>query len=115
MGTYSGQGDYAELMELVDTLQDTVQHLRESGTQLAYREMDYRKALRLRILDERNNKTPVTIISDICRGDPHIAGLKRARDCAEAIYKADLESINAIKTVIRVIENQIDREWSTTK
>ncbi len=111
MGSYAGQGDYAELVGLLDRLHKEVDALRRAGCQLASNEMDYRVALRIRILDERQAGTPVTIISDICRGDEHIAQLKQARDCSEAIYKASLEAINAIKLQIRVVEAQIAREY----
>ena len=112
MGTYAGQGDYAELMELQDRLDGEVEAMRNAGCQYARNEAEYRKALRLCILDERTKGTPVTVISDLCRGDPHIADLKCSRDCAEALYKASQEAINTIKLRIRIVNAQIDREWS---
>ena len=69
MGTYAGQGDYAEITELEDELDDEVDSMRRAGCALAQREADYRKALAVKILEERAKGTPVTIISDLCRGD----------------------------------------------
>lgn len=33
---------------------------------------------------------------------------------AEAVYKANTEAINTLKLQIRLLENQMQREWSTT-
>jgi len=63
------------------------------------------------MLQERDSGTPVTIISDICRGSQEIAELKFKRDCAEVVYKSALEAVNGYKLQIKVLENQIDREW----
>ena len=39
------------------------------------------------------------------------AVLKFEEISKEAIYKANLESINALKLEIKIIQNQIDKEW----
>ena len=56
--------------------------------------------------------TPVTIIGDICRGDKDIARKKFDRDCAEVAYRAALEAINNYKLQIRILDEQLNREWS---
>ena len=58
---------------------------------------------------------PVTIISDVCRGQPRIAKLKIDRDIAESTYQSIIESINSQKLAIRVLEAQIAREWTSNK
>lgn len=111
-GTHAGQGDFMELAELQDRLEQEIGKLRDAGCQLARNEAAYRIALRSMILDERASGTPVTVISDICRGEPSIADLKLKRDTAEALHDASREAINAIKLRIRVVNDQIGREWS---
>ena len=74
-------------------------------------ESKYRQALSKKILEERDSKTPVTIISDVCRGNPEIAKLKFERDVAEVTYKAAAEAIQVYKIQIRVLENTIEREY----
>ena len=69
--------------------------------------------LRIAILEERDKGTPVTVISDVCRGREDIAELKRLRDCSEAIYKASQEAVNVLKLRIRVLNDEIDREWNS--
>ena len=104
--------------DLVTDIQDklvminkAINRLAKNGQLKAEAEMNYRIALAQKILIEREKGTPVTIISDICRGDAHIAALKFDRDTKEAVYQANLETINAWKLEARIMENQIGREW----
>lgn len=81
------------------------------GRSWAEAERKYRVALKQKILVERDKGTPVTIISDICRGSEEIASLRFDRDVAEIMYKSALEAINVYKLQLRLLENQADREW----
>lgn len=104
---------YAERAELFDALMAEVRTLKTSGCQYAENEAEYRKALAVAILEERDGGTPVTVIGDICRGREDIAEKKRLRDCSKALYEASGESINAIKLKIRTVEEDIRRMWSS--
>lgn len=99
--------------ELTGQLQDELATIKSSGCQLAENEAEYRMRLRIAILEERDKGTPVTIISDVCRGREDIAELKRLRGCSEAIYKASQEAVNVLKLRIRVLNDEIDREWNS--
>ena len=103
---------YAERMQLFDRLMDELQALRNSGSQYAENEAKYRKALRIAILEERSKGTPVTVISDLCRGRDDIAELKQRRDCSEALYEANPEAINVYKLKLRTVNEDIKRTWS---
>ncbi len=92
-----------------------ITELRKRGQKYAEAEKTYRIALARRILDEREKGTPVTIISDICRGSAQIAGLRFERDCAEVVYKSAMEAINSMKLQIRLMDSQLDREWGAAK
>lgn len=102
---------YQELQNKTDLLDVAVRELRSRGTAFAQAERDYKVALAEAILDERSKGTPVTIIGDVCRGKPDIAKLRFERDCSEVLYKSAMEAINSIKLQLRLIENQIQREW----
>ena len=104
---------YEQLDELTDQLMAELEGCKTSGCQYAENEAEYRKALRLAILDERRKGTPVTITSDLCRGREDIAELKKLRDCSEAIYKASQEAINVYKLRIRMVDAQITRIWNS--
>lgn len=92
-------------------LDKAIAQLGVRGRSYAQAEHDYRVALRKKILLERDKKTPVTIISDICRGDPEIAKLRFEKDVAEVSYDAAREAINGYKLQIRILDAQIEREW----
>lgn len=104
---------YGQREQLFDALMDELESLRRTGQQYAENEAEYRKALRIAILEERAKGTPVTIISDICRGREDIADSKQLRDCAEALYKASGEAIMALKLRIKTIDADIQRTWTS--
>lgn len=81
------------------------------GKAYARAEHDYRVALRKKILEARADGFPVTIISDICRGDPEIARLRLEKDIALTVYESAKEAIQSYKLQIRILDAQIEREW----
>ena len=103
---------YGEREQLFDQLMQELEALLRTGQQYAENEAEYRKALLIAILEERSKGTPVTVISDLCRGRPDIAEKKQLRDCAEALYKASQEAINVYKLKIRTVDEDIKRTWS---
>lgn len=102
---------YGQREQLFDRLMSELEALRRTGQQYAENESEYRKLLRIAILEERDLGTPVTIIGDVCRGREDIAESKRLRDCAEALYKASGEAIMALKLRIKTVDADIQREW----
>lgn len=108
----SGQDLMLDLNAVLTKIDKAINSLATNGKKLAEAERAYRMALRQEILKERSAGLPVSIISDVCRGDDHIAGLKLERDTAEAVYQANQEAINAWKLQARLVESQIDREWN---
>ena len=107
----SGQELMLAMQTNINLLNAAQKETGSRGRAWAAAEREYRIALAQKILLERDKGTPVSIISDICRGSSEIAELKFKRDCAEVVYKSALEAINSYKLQIRVLENQIDREW----
>lgn len=93
---------------LLDT---AIKELGKRGRAYAEAEKEYRIAMARKILEEREKGTPVTIISDLCRGNPEIAKLRFDRDCAEVVYKSAMEAINGYKLQIRILDAQVEREW----
>lgn len=101
------------IQELTSSLMDELRTIRTSGCALAENEAEYRKALRLAILEEREKGTPVSIISDVCRGREDIASLKTLRDCSETVYKASQEAVNVYKLRIRVLQEEMRMDWNS--
>lgn len=101
---------YLELQGLRNTLNLAIAKLKTRGQEKALAEAEYRKALAKKILEERTQGTPVTIINDICRGDEEIAKLKLNRDIAETLYETALQKIYATKLEIDIVSKQMEAE-----
>lgn len=82
------------------------------GRAFAQAEHDYRVELSKKVLQERDKGIPVTIISDVCRGDSIIARLRFERDVAEVVYRSAMEAINGYKLQIKILDAQVEREWN---
>lgn len=106
---------YDELMSKIKQLEYSVKQLRVLGTALAESERDYKVLLRQEVLQLRDEGQAVGIIEKICYGIPSVAEARFKRDVAEAVYNACQESINSLKLQMRIIENQLDREWGQSK
>ncbi len=104
------QSLYIELQKKRKELNKAIELARQRGEEMALAEKEYRKELSKEILIQRNNKVPVTIISDICRGKENIAELKFDRDATEVLYRSANERIQATKLELRLIENQMEAE-----
>jgi Na+/phosphate symporter len=111
----SGQDLYQDMDKNVKELNSALSEFRKRGESYAQARRDYQVALSKEILSQRDKGTPVTIIGDICRGMSAIADLRLKKDIAEALYKSAGEAINVKKMIIRVLEEQIKREWSDCK
>lgn len=105
---------YNELTKMQHELDISVKQLRTSGKDYATAYTEYRVALAQELVKLRDEGTPVTLCSDLARGKREVAEKKFQEISKEAIYKANLESINSLKLRIKIIENQIEREWNGT-
>lgn len=106
---------YSELQNKTKQLEYSVKELRKSGTAYAQAERDYKIMLRTECLKLRDSGMAIGMIDKTCYGIPSVAELRFKRDCAEAVYKANIEAINSIKLQMRLIESQIEREWGQAK
>lgn len=101
-----------EIKKLIADLDYSVKQLRKNGTALATAERNYKVCLMQNALRLRNEQEmPVTLINQIIYGIKEVADFRFKRDIAEATYQANQEAINSIKLKIRILENQINREY----
>ena len=100
-----------EIQEKCKLLDNSIKMLRKTGSDYAKAYTDYRVALAKELLVLKNDGYAITLAGDIARGKPEIAHLKFEEISKEAIYKANMESINVLKLQIKVLENQIEREF----
>ena len=100
-----------ELQQKIKELEISIKQLRTSGTNYAQAERDYKVLLRQEVLKLRDEGQAIGVITLTCYGIPSVAEARFKRDIAETIYQANLEAISTIKLQIRVLENQINREF----
>ena len=104
---------YNELESKIHELEISIRSLRKTGQKYAEAERDYKILLRQEVLKLRDEGQAIGVITLTCYGIPSVAEARFKRDTAEAIYKANLEAINSIKLQLRLLENQIQREYGT--
>lgn len=102
---------HSEIEELTKLLMEELTTVKRAGAQLAENEANYRKLLRTAILEEQANGTKVSVVSDVSRGREDVADARYARDCSEAIYKASQEAVNVYKLRMRMLNDELEREW----
>ncbi|MBB6219012.1 hypothetical protein HNQ80_005190 [Anaerosolibacter carboniphilus] len=99
-----------ELDKQRKTLTSAIKILKQRGIDKAETEKKYRIAVAKEILRLRDESIPVTIISDLVRGNEEIADLKMKRDIAETMYESCLQKIYQTKLELGIIERQIEAE-----
>lgn len=103
---------FNELQEKTKKLDNAIRLLKKTGSDYAKAYTEYRMALAKELVILKNDGYAITLAGDIARGKPEIAHLKFKEISCEAIYKANLESINATKLEIKIIQEQINKEWT---
>lgn len=81
----------------------------------AQTEHDYRIALAKKIVEERSNGTPATIIPDVCRGDRDIARLKLDRDIARGLCDTNIQAIRSIQSIMSGLQSMLSRHRAEMK
>ena len=104
---------YNDLQAKLDQLSVSLKKLRQTDSEYAKTERDYKILLRQEVLKLRNEGEAIGVIQLTCYGIPSVAEARFKRDVAEAIYKANQEAINTLKLEIRLIESQLQREYTT--
>ena len=104
---------FNELQSKTKELEVSVKTLRQSGTNYAQAERDYKVLLRQECLKLRDEGMAIGMIDKTCYGIPSVAEARFKRDVAEAVYRANQEAINSIKLQMRLIESQIQREYGS--
>lgn len=104
---------YEELESKIQELEVSIRSLRKTGSNYAEAERNYKVLLRQEVLKLRDEGQAIGVITLICYGIPSVAEARFKRDIAESIYKANQEAINSIKLQLRLLENQIQREYGT--
>lgn len=106
---------WSEIEEKQKMLNKAIKELAQNGYKLAECERDYKIAVNKKALELRSQDVPVTLINQVIYGYEDIAKLRFERDTAQVKYNANLEYIQTIKLMIRILENQLSREYGNTR
>ena len=106
---------WQEVEQAMNDLQKCLKESKDYNKIYAIKEKKYRVALSKKLVELRAAGEKVTHLADIARGLPEIAKLRFDRDIAEGLKKSAEEGINFYKIKIKVLENQLQREWGTSK
>lgn len=108
-------------MDLIDKIQQTldllsasIRSLKKTSEQYAEAEKDYKILLRQEALKLRDDGMAIGMITLTVYGIPSVAEARFKRDICEANYKANQEAINSYKLQLRLLDNQVGREWGAT-
>jgi hypothetical protein len=102
---------YQILEQRQKQLDYSIKQIIPNGTASAEAEKDYKILLRQECLKLREEGMAIGMIDKTCYGIPSVAEARFRRDVADAVYKANLEAINAIKKEMDILREQIKREW----
>ena len=91
-----------QLQSLGAELQNANKELRKIADDKALSEMEYRKALAVKILLLKSDNLPATLIMDLARGSDEVSLLKLERDKQEGLYEAVKYNINSLNKRISV-------------
>lgn len=108
--TMGGVGDYLKLQQLYDEVEQLIDELREYEYQAAERESEYRMLVSAKTAQERMMKVPVTVISDLVRGDEEIANKHLLWKKAEADANATKHQIFLAKDKMSMLTEIIKHE-----
>jgi excinuclease UvrABC ATPase subunit len=101
-----------EMKSMKDELHRSMKMLRQNGETLARKEHDYQVVKAQTWVVLKAEGWTATELNATIKGQPKVAEAMFERDTARAMYEANQEHINVVKLELRVLENQIAREWS---
>mgnify|MGYP002517342431 FL=1 len=104
-----------ELWKINDLLTKALEQYKQRGREYAQAYKCYRVMLAQELLRLRAEQVPVTIAYDIARGKEDIANAKEQEIITESLYESCKEAINTYKLQMKIIQEQINKEWSNNE
>lgn len=106
---------WQQIEEKQKKLDKAIKELATNGYDLATKEREYKMQLCKTALELRDQGMPVTLINQVIYGYGDVPKLRFERDTADVKYNANQEYINTIKLQIRILESQLNREYTNVK
>ena len=103
-----------QINKLNSELTQSIKLLRKNGDAYAKAEREYQVAKTQTVLKMKDAGASVTEIGLSIKGQPEVSEKLFARDVAKVMYETNQEHINTVKLQLRLLDNQIAREWGNT-
>ena len=100
------------LQALNKELTASIKMLRQNGNELAHAENRYQIIKAQNVLRMKDAGSSMTEINLSIKGQKEVAEAMLKRDIAKVMYESNQEHINTVKLQMRVLDSQINREWS---
>lgn len=103
--------DKIQLMQLNNYLTAALTEYKKRGQDYAEAYKKYRMMLAQELLKLKAEGMPVTIAYDIARGKEEVANAKEQEIITECLYKSCQEAINTYKLQIKILQEQINKDY----
>lgn len=103
---------FSEREALRRKLDQCIRMLRETASDYAKADREYNVAVRACWMRLRDKDMPIGMISKVYKGEDDVAAKRFALIQAEAMKDANKEAVMSYKLQLRLVEDQIQREWS---
>lgn len=110
---YDGKDLLQEVQDKAQELEIATKKLFNNKKELAQAERDYKILVNQTALSLRAKDVPVTLINLTIYGYKDVAEARFKRDIALSKVEANEEYINTTKLLLRLLEAQLNREWSS--
>ena len=104
---------YSELQQLRSSLDELIAKYRRCGSEYARLDREYHTAKAVMTLKMRDEGVPATVIAQVIKGVDPVAEAREKMLSAEVMTRAALEAVMSTKLQIKLVDSQLQREWST--
>ena len=102
---------YIQMEKLINLLNSALGEYKKRGAEYGDSQKNYRIAVAKEMLKLKAEGMPATLVYDVARGNENVAELKRQEIISESLYKSCQEAINTYKLEIKILQEQINKEY----
>ena len=101
-----------ELFAELELLNRYIKQMAQVGKKLAQAERKYKESLAIKTAELRDENVAVGIIDKRIYGLPPVSDLREQRDVQKVLYDYFYNTVLYSKIKVKVLQSQIEREWS---
>lgn len=101
-----------DLFTELELLNRYIKRMAQEGKKLAQAERKYKESLAIKTAELRDENVAVGIIDKRIYGLPPVSDLREQRDVQKVLYDYFYETVLYSKLKVKILQSQIEREWS---